>query len=68
MLQGWTTDKYWCYNTVTKLQEDGPCQYNFKGVMPKKRFYSITKCLIFTDVMPPSYRDKFCKVTQMIKA
>jgi hypothetical protein len=37
-LQGWTTDKYWCYDHVTKLQEEGPSPCNFKGVMVKRQF------------------------------
>jgi hypothetical protein len=67
-LQGWTTDKYWYYDPIPKPQEDGPCPYNFMLVMARRQFYSITKCLVFSDVPPPSYCDKFWQVRQMIKA
>ncbi len=56
-LQGWITNKCWCYDHITKPR-----------VMAKKRFQAITNCLIFTDVTPPSYCDKFWQVRQMIKA
>jgi hypothetical protein len=66
-LQGWTSDEYWYYDPFPKPQEDGPCPYNFKLVMAKRRFLSITRCLVFTDIPPPLYRDKFWQVRQMIK-
>ena len=61
-------EEYWCYNTVPEPQEDGPCPYNFKGYMSKRRFMAITKCLIFTDAISPAYHDKFWQVRQMIWA
>jgi hypothetical protein len=68
MLQGWTSDKYWYYDPFPKPQEDNSCPYNFKSVMGKRAFLSITKCLVFTDIPPPCYCDKFWQVRQMIKA
>ena len=67
-LQGWSVDEYWNYDHVQRPQEEGPCPYNFKGYMGKKRFHLITKCLTFTDATPPPYRDKFWQVRQMIRA
>jgi hypothetical protein len=62
------TEEYWYYNPIPKPQEKGPYPYNFKGYMGKKRFLTIAKCLIFTDVFLPAYRNKFWQVRQMIKA
>jgi hypothetical protein len=68
MLQGWSINKYWCYEPLQRLQEEGPCPYNFWTYMSKKRFLLITQSLVFTDAKAPSFRDKFWKVRQMIKA
>ncbi len=67
-LQGWSMDEYWYYDPVPRPQEEGPCPYNFKGYMGKKWFQVITKCLTFTDAIPPAYCDKFWQVRQMIRA
>ena len=56
-LQGWSMEEYWYYDPVPRPQEEGPCPYNFKGYMSKKRFQAITKCLTFTDAIPS------CKTT-----
>ena len=53
-LQGWSIEEYWYYDPVPRPQEEGPCPYNFKGYMGKKRFQAITKCLTFTDAIPPA--------------
>jgi hypothetical protein len=55
MLQGWTSNEYWYYNPFPRPQEDTPCPYNFKLVMAKRQFLSITRWLIFTDILPPFY-------------
>jgi len=68
MLQVWLMDEYWHYDPVPRPQEEGPCPYNFKEYMSKKRFQAIIKCLTFTDAIPPAYRDKFWQVRQMIRA
>ena len=67
-LQGWSMEEYWYYDPVPRPQEEGPCPYNFKEYMHKRRFFAITKCLTFTDAIPPAYRDKFWQVRQMIRA
>jgi hypothetical protein len=61
-------EEYWYYDPVPRPQEEGPCPYNFKEYMHKRRFFAITKCPTFTDAIPPAYRDKFWQVRQMIRA
>jgi hypothetical protein len=51
MLQGWSIDEYWCYKPLQRLQEEGPCPYNFRTYMSKKRFLLITQSLVFTDAI-----------------
>jgi hypothetical protein len=41
-LQGWSMEEVWYYDPVPRPQEEGPCPYNFKGYMGKKRFQAIT--------------------------
>ena len=67
-LQGWTLEEYWCYEPIQRPQEEGPCPYNFRNYMSKKRFKLITEHLVFTDAMAPSFHDKLWQVRQMIKA
>jgi hypothetical protein len=67
-LQGWSLEEYWCYEPIQRPQEEGPCPYNFRNYMSKKRFRSISENLVFTDATAPSFCDKFGQVRQMIKA
>ena len=67
-LQGWSLEEYWCYEPLQRPQEEGPCPYNFRNYMSKKRFKMITDNLVFTDAAAPSFRDKFWQVRQMVKA
>ena len=52
---------------MPRPHKESPCPYNFKGYMGKKRFQAITKCLTFTDAIPPVYRNKFWQVMKNIR-
>ncbi len=44
------------------------CPYNFKDFMSKKRFSTITRELRLTNNAPPTYRDRFWEVREIIKS
>lgn len=62
---GFSRDDFW--SDSVHDEEDKPCPYNFKKYMTQRRFRLITEHLRFTDVTPPTYKDKFWQVRQMIK-
>ena len=64
--QGWKRQDFW--SQLDFDEEEDPCPYRFGKYMSKRRFDSITKHLTFTNVNPPSYRDRIWEVRQMIKA
>ena len=64
--QGWTREDFWSQRPFD--EQDDPCPYRLGAYMSRARFDAITKHLTFTNVNPPSYRDRFWEVRQMIKA
>ena len=66
--QGWALEEFWDYSGVIRPQEEGLCPVNFQNIMSKRRFLAITKCLVFTSAPPPTFRDKFWEVREMIRA
>jgi len=57
-------DDYW--STREFDGEDEACPYNFRPLMSKNRFDTITSGLSFTDLPKPTFIDKFWEVRQMI--
>jgi hypothetical protein len=64
-VNGFKLDDFWSSNEYSP--EENPCPYNFKRYMTRRRFRMITEHLRFTDVTPPTFKDKFWQVRQMIK-
>mgnify|MGYP000232579220 FL=1 len=65
-IQGYGQAEFWDYSGVAKSQEEGACPYNLKDYMSFKRFQAITSCLVFTQDNPPTFRDKFWQIREMV--
>ena len=66
-IQGFGQVEFWDYSGVAKSQEEGACPYNLKDYMSFKRFQAITSCLVFTQDNPPTFRDKFWQIREMVR-
>ena len=51
-----------------KDEENNIPSFTFNRYMPRRRFVAITSALRFTSSIPPTYRDKFWEVREMIGA
>ena len=65
---GWAKDNFWSLTTDAYEQERNACPYNLKAFMSRRRFDLITRYLTYTDVVAPSYRDKYWQIRQMLQA
>lgn len=65
---GWTKDDFWRQINEEYNQERNNCPYNIKPFMSRRRFDLITRSLSYTDANPPTYRDKYWQVRQMLHA
>ena len=65
--QGYSTAEFWDYTGVARSQEEGACPYNLKDYTTFKHFQAITSCFVFTNDNPPTFRDKFWQIRELVR-
>ena len=63
--KGFAREDFWSSKPIDDFH--GP-PVRFNRWMSRRRFEAILKCLTYTDLIPPTYRDKFHQVRQLIEA
>jgi hypothetical protein len=66
-IQGCPMAEFWDYTGVARSQEEGACPNNLKDYKTYKRFQAITLCFVFTKDNPPTFRDKFWQIREMVR-